>query len=68
MPDENGELLEPIKEETLDGSKFSVELKFEKCKHKMKFINSGEIRCTKCGVGYIDNPVNIARLYKYLKK
>ena len=68
MPDENGELLEPIDNEFLDGDKFSVTLDFKRCKHKMKYITPGEIRCTKCGVGYIDNPVNIARLYKYLKK
>lgn len=66
MPDKDGNLLPPI--ETFDGAKESKELKFEKCKHSMNFINPSEIRCIKCGVGYTGTPREISELYDLLSK
>jgi hypothetical protein len=61
MPDKDGELLPPIEE--FDGDKQSVELKMDKCNHKMKFISPTDIRCTKCGVGFTGTAREIKEVY-----
>lgn len=68
MPDKDGNILPPIVEESFDGFKESKELKFEKCKHAMNFVNPTEIRCIKCGVGYTGTSREIDELYRLFSK
>lgn len=49
--------LPPLPEEAFDGEKHSVTLEFPKCKHELILIKSQEVKCKKCGAGWIGGGV-----------
>jgi uncharacterized protein with PIN domain len=58
--------LPPLSDEVFDGEKFSVEVKKEKCKHKVWLIENKEIICSKCGAAW--SGPHIERLYEQFKQ
>ena len=50
---ENREPLKPLAElGAFDGESIEVEVKHQKCKHKVKVITSDNVVCSLCGVGW----------------
>jgi len=66
MPDKQGQPLADLPDEVFDGEKFSVEVKTEKCKHKIVLIDPTHIQCKKCRVGW-EGP-QVIRLYEAYKQ
>lgn len=54
--------LPPLSDGDFDGEREKTELNFNKCQHSLELISSTEVRCKKCGCGWLGP--GVSKLYE----